>query len=264
MPLNDSQQAAAAVMAAAGYQPRPGGNGPGSPGLNPQQQVILDAFSTETYVANRIDVQHEPIWDTIAFSNGATTAASFYGSTGYPIGCSATLPNNGHVSGTADTLNTNNSQFFVNLGSQAGKTPAQCGNLATSKRLDAPEAFAIFGFRLFWNETISYYDLQFILNNFALQFIIGQKAYNTGPLRFYQAGGGISGFSSNSSTQFLTNGVPGREAMHKLAIPLVIENQASFFGQFLGNSYVVQTSTAGGQGVQIQLLLDGLHARGVQ
>ena len=252
--LSDAQQAAAAVMMAAqgqGFMP------------NPQQQMILDAFSTETYVANRIDVQHEPIWDTIGYSNGATVAAGFYNATGYPIGFSGNYPT-GHVSGNADAITTNTSQLFVNLGSASGKTAAQCGTLATSKRLDAPEAFAIFGFRFFWNESISFYDIEFILNNFCLQFIIGQKPYNTGPLRFYQSGGGISGFSSNSSTQFLTNGVPGREAMHKLAIPLVIENQASFYGQLLGNNYTVQTSTSGGQGVQLQLVLDGLHARGVQ
>lgn len=251
--MTDAQQATGALLYAAA--------GSGMM-MNPQQQMILDAFSTETYVANRIDVQHEPIWDTIAFSNGATTAAGFYNATGFPIGFSSNA--NGHVAGTPDTISTNTSQLFVNLGSASGKTPAQCGTLATSKRLDAPEAFAIFGFRVFWNETIAYYDLEFILNNFCLQFIIGQKPYNTGPLRFYQSGGGISGFSSNSSTQFLTNGVPGREAMHKLAIPLVIENQASFYGQLLGNNYVVLASTSGGQGVQIQLVCDGLHARGVQ
>ena len=256
--LSDAQQAAGAVMAAAGF--RPGG---AAMGLNPQQQVILDAFSTETYVANRIDVQHEPIWDTIGFSNGASTAGTFYNATGYPVGFSGNYPP-GHVGGSPDAITTNTSQFFVNLGSNSGKTPAQCGTLATSKRLDAPEAFAIFGIRLFWQETISIVDLQTILNNFALQFIIGQKPYNTGPLRFYQSGGGISGFTTNSSTQFLTNGVPGREAMHKLAIPLVIENQASFYAQLIGNNYTPLTSANGGSGVMIQLVLDGLHARGVQ
>jgi len=84
--LTDAQQAAGAVMAAAGF--RPGA----SPGLNPQQQVILDAFSTETYVANRIDVQHEPIWDTIGYSNGAQAAAGFYNATGYPVGFSGNYP----------------------------------------------------------------------------------------------------------------------------------------------------------------------------
>ena len=72
----------------------------------------------------------------------------------------------------------------------------------------------------------------------------GPITVNTGPLRFYQSGGGISGATSNSSTQFLTNGVPGREAMHKLAIPLVIENQASFYGQLIGNNYQVATAAA--------------------
>ena len=213
--------------------------------LTPQQQMILDSFDTETYVANKIDVQHEPIWDTIAYSNGASYPPSWSG------------PSNGQ------TITTSNSQFFVNVGSASGKTIAQT-NIATSKKLDAPEAFAIFGFRLRIYEGTSLTDYENIFNNFALQFVIGNKPYNTGPLWFYQVGGGIFGSSTNSSTQFLTNGQPGREAMHKLAIPLVIENQASFYAQLVGNNYTLQAAAAGGAGTLIQLVLDGLHARGVQ
>lgn len=212
----------------------------------PQQAMILDAFNTETYVANKVDVQHEPIWDTVAWSNG----------TSYPIGW--TGPSNGAV------VTTSTSQWFVNVGSSSGKVQYAQTSLGTSKKLDAPEAFAIFGIRLRFNENIHYTDLETILNNFGLQFIIGNKAYNTGPLWFYQAGGGISGFSSNTNVQFLTNGVPGREGMHKLAIPIVIENQASFYAQLVGNNYTTVLAANGGNGVLATLLLDGLHARGVQ
>jgi hypothetical protein len=49
--------------------------------------------------------------------------------------------------------------------------------------------------------------------------------------------------------------------MHKLAISIVIENQMTFFGQLQGNSY---TLNANGNGITMQILLDGLYARGVQ
>jgi hypothetical protein len=255
----------AMAPAAAIYQTVSAGGGM----LSPQQQMILDSFDVETYIAGKIDVQAEPIWDSIAFSNGAQAAgpvigAPLYNSTGYPVGWTGSIPN-GHTAGTADTMTPGtNTDFFVNVGAGSGKTVAQCGYFNSSARLAAPEAFAIFAFRLFWNESIAYSDLETILNNFAFTFVIGRKDYQTGPLRVFGSGGGIAGVTSASTTSILTNGEAGRQAMHKLAIPLVIENQASFYGRLLGNAYQVLTAANGGTGIMLQLACDGLHARGVQ
>ena len=119
--------------------------------------------------------------------------------------------------------------------------------------------------RLRWSENILLADLYSIVNGFALQFVIGQKAYNTGPLWYYTAGGGVyaSGLTQNN-TSVLSNGAANRESMNKIAIPIVIENQSNFYAGFLGNQFTLAAAAAGGTGAIFQLVLEGLHARGVQ
>jgi len=204
----------------------------------PQQQMIIDAFNSEVYVANRMDVQHTPIYDTITLNAGSAVSS----------------------------LTT---AFFTNVGPASSKTLALT-NMTQSQRLPAPEAFSIFGFRLRWSENIYSVDLLNILNGFALEFYLGQKVYQRAPLWYFGAGGGISGFNyaaysgTTIGSNILTNGVPVRESMHKLAIPIVIENQMTFYAQLVGTTQNLATSTAGSTGLTLQLLLDGFYARGVQ
>ena len=70
--------------------------------------------------------------------------------------------------------------------------------------------------------------------------------------------------TTQTNTSVLTNGNPTREAIHKLAIPIVIENQMTFYAQLQGNAYTLTAGAAGGTGIALTLLLDGLYARGVQ
>jgi hypothetical protein len=200
--------------------------------MTPQQQMIVDAFNSEVYVANKMDVQHTPIYDTVVFAAGAT-------------------------------INDTTSAFFTNVGPASGKTLAQ-SNMRQGNRLPAPEAFSVFGFRFRWSENILLADLIAILNGFALEFSLGQKVYNRGPLWYFSAGGGIDGFSTRTDSSVYTNGLPSREAMHKLAIPIVIENQMEFSARLVGSPITLAAAGAGGTGATIQLLLDGLYARGVQ
>jgi hypothetical protein len=196
---------------------------------------ITTQFSGSTYMPNNMDVQHEPIYDTLWNS---TTAA--------PFAAGATIPNL--------------SQFFT---APTGKTLAQT-NVTTAKRLDAPEAFAVMGIRLRFAENILIADALALYNSFCLELWIGQKSYNRAPLWFYTAGGGLAGFTAVATVTGATNGLPGRNAMHALQINIVIDNQASFFGQLDGSNVVLTSSSNGGTGANLMLLLDGLHARGVQ
>ena len=200
--------------------------------MTSSQQMIVDAFNSEVYVQNRMDVQHTPLYDTITIAAGQTVS----------------------------TLTTS---FFTNVGPASNKTLAAT-NMSQSQRLPAPEAFSIFGFRVRWSENILLADLITLLNGFCLEFYLGQKCYQRGPLWDYNAGGGIAGFLTNTATSVLTNGKPGRESMHKLAIPIVIENQMTFFAQLQGTSVNLTAGAAGGTGLTLQLLLDGFYARGVQ
>ena len=200
--------------------------------LPPQDAMILEAFQTDIYVEGKVDVQNEPLYDTIAVAQGAT-------------------------------LNELSSALFTNVGPASGKTFGQT-NLSQSRRLPAPEAFSVLGIRLYWNENVVLADILAIAGNtgtgFAFEFYLGQKSYNRGPLWYYSAGGGIVNYNPVAAADLLLNGAPNRESMHKLAIPLVIENQGEFYARLTGNAYIITGAT----GFQLMCLLDGLHARGVQ
>jgi len=200
--------------------------------VTPQQQMIVDAFNSEVYVNNRMDVQHTPLYDTVVYAAGAQ-------------------------------ITLNNSQFFTNVGSASGKTLALT-NVTQSQKLAAPEAFSIFGFRYRFSEDVLLADLLSIMNGFCLEFYLGQKYYQRAPTWYYSAGGGIYAQLGGTSADIFTNGVPGRDSMHKLAIPVVIENQMTFYGQLNGNNFTLAVASSSGTGYTQQLLLDGLYARGVQ
>lgn len=216
--------------------------------MTEQQNMIFRSFDSETFVRDRMDVQHTPIYDTIRINAGGV-------------------------------VNQTTTSFFTAVGPASAKTLAQT-NMTQASRLPAPEAFAIFGFRLKWNEDILDTDLIQLLGNsgvaanvpdgtapaggFCLEFSIGQKVYQRAPLWYFAAGGGISGFTTQTADQSYSNGVPGREGMHKLAIPLVIENQATFEAHLVGTAVTLAANAVfGGRGLTLTLLLDGLYARGV-
>jgi hypothetical protein len=196
---------------------------------------IQNQFSGTTYQPNAMDVQHEPLYDRSW--NPATNA---------PWAAGAVI--------------TNLTQFFT-TGNQTGKTLADT-NVQTAKRLDAPQAFAAMGIGLWFDAGTLLADLNTMLRSFALEFWIGEKSYNRAPLIFYPVGGGVTGFSSASTA--LTNGMPGKMHRHELGINIVIDNQASFYCQLVGTSVTLTTTSGGGTGLNMQVILDGLHARGVQ
>lgn len=204
-------------------------------------QMIIDAFNSQTYVSDRMDVQHTPLYDTLTFP-------------------------------AATVINENSAQFFTNVGSNSGKTPAQT-NMGSSQKLSAPEAFSVFAVRLRWSEDANPLDLVNIINGMALQLFLGAKVYQQAPLWHFNAGGGLNVMQASSvapagtsvyPTTYTGNGTPSRQAMHKLAIPIVIENGMNFYARLVGNPVALITAGQGGTGLSLQLLLDGLYARGVQ
>jgi hypothetical protein len=202
-----------------------------APSMSAQQQFILESFNSQTYVDNRMDIQDTPLYDTVVLAAAATIS---------PL----------------------TSVLFTSVGPQSGKTLALT-NMATPQKLNAPEAFAIFGFRFRYSENISLLDIYNVVNGFCFEFWMGQKNYQRGPIWNYNAGGGIWAALTNSTTSVLNNGTPGRSDMHRLGINVVIENQMSFYGLLNGNNYVLAASP-GGIGITFQMMLSGLYARGVQ
>ena len=196
-----------------------------------QAAQIFQAFLGTTYQPNAMDVQHEPLYDTLTLAAGT------------------------------NVLSANQSQaFFAN---PSGKTINQT-NVQKPKQLDAPEAFAVMCIQLHIDENILLADFLGLLDNFCLEFYIGQKSYNRAPLWYYNAGGGISGYFTTGGTSVLNNGTTGSNNKNPREINIVIDNQASFYGIFDGVQYSLVAAGSGGTGLKAMMLLDGYHARGVQ
>jgi len=214
--------------------------------LTPQQAYIMQKFQSQVYIQNQMDVQDEPIYDTVSFITGQAmnpTTVSFFSN----VGDGAPLY----------------------LGATVNKTLAQ-SNMTRNNTLIAPEAHAIMQYRIKFNENIDPRDLLSItganvaagsqVTGFAFVFRMGTKDYQTSPIENLAAGGGIYFTGTNDSQSFLQNGMPCSTCAESLSVNLVIENEESFKGTFQGNAYTVQ----GANGVSIKLSLMGLHARPIR
>lgn len=206
------------------------------------QATIQNAFNNQTFVQDMVDVQHTPVYDT--FTGAANVAIT-------------------------EAL----AVFFTSVGTGSGKGLNQT-NMNQPGKLDAPEAFAIFSYRLGWNADILFQDAVSLVTNFAWQFNINKKAYQLAPIWNFAAGGGINATGLITSTtagltQVLrltsaTNGVPTREAILRLALTLSLENQVNFSAGLKGTTFTPVASGSGGTGVILTAILDGLYARAIQ
>jgi hypothetical protein len=203
---------------------------PGNP-AQAQAANIFAQFTGTTYQPNAMDVQHEPLYDTLTIASGSNVLAA------------------------------NQSQAFFS--NPAGRA-INFTNVTKAQQLPAPEAFAVMSIQMHIDENMLIADARALQNNMVLEFWIGQKSYNRGTIWYYTAGGGIAGFSGISNAQAITNGTPGANAANPREINIVIDNQASFFGQFNGTQFTLATGANGGTGLNVVMLLDGFHARGVQ
>ena len=198
--------------------------------ISAQQQFIVNSFRGQILISNQLDVQDTPLYDTITYLAGAT-------------------------------INQSNSTFFQNVEAGSGKTATQT-NMDTNGRLDAPEAFSVFGIRLGWSEDILRSDLTTLLNTWAFQFMMLKKPYSQANIRHYAAGWGITGYTTRTAESFYTNGSPGRGSMNLLSVKLVIANQQTFQAWLTGAAS--QVLSASGSGMTLICELVGLYARGVQ
>lgn len=192
-----------------------------------QQNMIMEAFRAEEYIKDQMDVQAEPVYDTIVLATGAIIAQ---GST--------------------------TAQYFKNI---QNKT-LNLTNMTESGQLMNPEALAIFCYRFYVDPRNSALDTENVLAGFAFVFTMGRKPYQTIPLWMIPQGGGIDLQGGDESVQIIHNGRPTKEAIRPIAITLVLEQGVNFVADLLGPNYTIDAT----QGFISQVNLDGLHARGIQ
>ena len=195
-------------------------------GYSQQQNMIMEAFRAEEYIKDQMDVQAEPIYDTIVLASGDTIEES-----------------------------SQTAIFFKNV---ANKT-LNLTNMTESGQLMNPEALAIFAYRFYLDPRNSVLDSENVLAGFAFEFNMGRKAYQTIPLWMIPQGGGLD-LQGCCDSCVVHNGRPTKEAIRTLAITLVLEQGVSFFANLVGPNYVIDAT----QGFIMQSNLDGLHARGIQ
>jgi hypothetical protein len=190
-----------------------------------QQQMIMEAFRAEEYIKDQMDVQAEPVYDTLSEVAGAIIAQ---GST--------------------------TAQFFKNI---QNKT-LNLTNMTESGQLMNPEALAIFAYRYYLDPRNSVEDCEAVLAGFAFQFTMGRKPYQTAPLWMLPQGGGLD-LQGGDCDCIVHNGRPTKEAIRPIAITLVLEQGVNFVADLIGPNYTIV-----GDRFIHQVNLDGLHARGIQ
>jgi hypothetical protein len=194
-------------------------------GYSQQQNMIMEAFRAEEYIKDQMDVQAEPVYDTIELAAADVIAQG----------------------GT-------NAQYFKNI---ANKT-LNLTNMTESGQLMNPEALAIFAYRFYLDPRNSVLDSEEVLAGFAFQFTMGRKPYQTVPLWQIPQGGGLD-VQGCCDGCVIHNGRPTKEAIRPLAITLVLEQGVNFVGDLMGPNYTIDGDT-----FISQANLDGLHARGIQ
>lgn len=195
-------------------------------GYSQQQNMIMEAFRAEEYIKDQMDVQAEPIYDTITLASADTIAQ---GST--------------------------TAQYFKNI---QNKT-LNLTNMTESGQLMNPEALAIFAYRFYLDPRNEVLDCENVLAGFAFVFTMGRKPYQTIPLWMIPQGGGLD-LQGCCDTCIVHNGRPTKEAIRPIAITLVLEQGVNFVADLIGPNYIID----GTQGFISQTNLDGLHARGIQ
>lgn len=204
----------------AGAYANPGG------GYSQQQRMIMEAFRAEEYIKDKMDVQAEPIYDTL------TQVVADVLQEGQP-----------------------NTKFFNVTGTKSINQT----NLTQPEQLMNPEALAVFAYRYYLDPRNSVLDCESVMANFVLNFVMGRKPYQTVPLWMIPQGGGLD-LQGCCDSCVVHNGRPMKEAIRPIAITLILEQGVRFVGELVGTDYTIDNAG----GFIHQLNLDGLHARGVQ
>ena len=163
-------------------------------------------------------------------------------------------------------LATSYSFFSVPIG-QSSKTKQDTnlegrGNsLAPPNRLDVQSI----GFAVRSNVLLS--DLQTFLETYWFEFKIGNKVYAEGPLHAFPAGIGVNAGTTRTNEAAVNIGEPTLIATRRFPdFPRTIPPNV-FFGVSVytgGTGFTTATTAAGGQGLQIMCILDGIMDRSVQ
>lgn len=157
--------------------------------------------------------------------------------------------------------------FTVPIG---GTKYKQDTNLEQVSRMNDPQHFNCTALKFYFASNMLKVDIDTLMNTYYMEFWIGGKVYAEGPLQLYPGGAGLSGVSAVSGQTTFTNGVPNPLAVVDFRMgdnPIghhILQGQ-SFKVKVLTNAgFTTATTAAGGFGINLMCILEGILSRGVQ
>lgn len=197
---------------------------------------------------NQADLVSWIIWDRITVAANATFAANY--------------------------------KFFTTPIGQSSKTKIDT-NMTQVSRLEDPQWMNVTHLGIVLNPNIEQVDLNAILNNYYIEFWVGQKIYVEGPVQNFPGGvGASSGVATTATTTTLrttSNGLPAVSNLYDMRLPAgldlgdratdgltginILQGQ-SFKVELNGTSFT--TTNTGGSGVTMYCELHGILSRQVQ
>lgn len=184
-----------------------------------------------------VDIQQIPLYDTftVAAATAIVPPVQFY-----------TVP-----------IGTSGSGFAT------AKTVVQT-NLTQPQRLEAPRSFEVHALRLYVQQDVLFADLVALYRNLVAVLIVGEKNYQQGPVWFFPAGGGITGNPTIAAASNWQNGERNPLAINLIASPFLVklEQGENFRVELQGTTGF--TTAAGGTGLTLVSVLDGILTRQVQ
>lgn len=170
------------------------------------------------------------------------------------------------------TLITPPVQFFtvpigtIGSGFATAKTIVQT-NLTQPARLEAPRSFEVHALRVYVQQNVVFADMISLFNSLVAVLIVGEKAYQQGPVWMFPAGGGVTGNPTIAGATNWQNGLANPCAINLIAQPFLVklEQGENFRVELQGTTgFTTAAAGVGGTGLTLVAVLDGILTRQVQ
>jgi hypothetical protein len=138
-------------------------------------------------------------------------------------------------------------------------------NLIQAGRLEDPQRFFVTALRFIFSSDMLSTDIVRFLKNYYVEFWVGQKIYQEGPLVLFPGGAGVSGHSTLTDDSNWNHGFPSPQAINLLGEEGIWILQGQQFRAEVKTSAAFTTSElSNSQGLNILCVLDGILYRQVQ
>lgn len=178
---------------------------------------------------------------------------------------------------TAAAANTAARNTFFNLPiGAAGKTKEDT-NLQQVMQLPAPEIMNVYTIGFGFMTDMVKVDIDAFLNDYYMEFWVGDRVYSEGPLQCFPSGTGLDGATTRNNEGCFNNGVAALGNAWDLRLPVGIPGAdgitgipilqgESFQVLVIGTPYALSAAAApnNGSGLNLMCYLTGVKGRAVQ